>query len=213
MWQNEFSYVGGSFNAAMTGTGGGLELARRIHDNLALVNASTFLYLWLWEPQWYYQTGAQGNGGLFGTDDGFGNRPSAKRAYVMGNFSKFVRPGAVRIAATGAPTGLAVSAYLNPSGLTAIVAINASVVNQTLAVTGMDSASMVNPWITDATRDLVDPGRLPVSAGAFTYSVPPRSVVTLMEAPFSAHAGVPSSGSVVLSGNRAAGSPITVTRR
>ena len=37
-----------------------------------------------------------------------------KRLYTLGNFSKFVRPGFVRVGTSGGPGGVYVSAYKDP---------------------------------------------------------------------------------------------------
>ena len=49
-----------------------------------------------------------------------------RRAYVLGNWSRFVRPGALRVAATEAPQGYVhVTAFIDPtSNQLAIVAVN-----------------------------------------------------------------------------------------
>ena len=49
----------------------------------------------------------------------------SKRGYMMAHFSKYVRPGAVRIDATESPeNGVYISAYKNTDGTIIIVAVN-----------------------------------------------------------------------------------------
>ena len=53
------------------------------------------------------------------------NGQISKRGYMMAQYSKFVRPGAVRVDATESPvTGVYISAYKNLDGSVVIVAIN-----------------------------------------------------------------------------------------
>jgi glucuronoarabinoxylan endo-1,4-beta-xylanase len=112
------------------------------------------------------------------------NGKPTKRLYMMGNFSKFIRPGYYRIDATADPTvGILVSAYKDSAlGNFAIVAINSNRSKTTLnfSFDGF-TASTVTPWITDPALNLVK--RSAVSAGAgFMYSLPADSVTTFIGA-------------------------------
>ncbi len=103
------------------------------------------------------------------------------RAYVIGNYAKYVRPGWVRIAATHAPqTGVTVSAYKDSaSGAFAIVATNqnTSRISQTFTFSGV-SPSRVTPTITSATQRLRDVPTVSVHNESFKYALPAQSVIT-----------------------------------
>lgn len=102
-----------------------------------------------------------------------------KRLWAMGNFSRFVRPGATRIEAkTGAGAGrtdLRISAYLTPNERgVALVVVNpgeARVVSPALSGGGR----VLGSWVTSADLDLVR--RDPDAGGLVT--VPARSIVTV----------------------------------
>jgi glucuronoarabinoxylan endo-1,4-beta-xylanase len=101
----------------------------------------------------------------------------------MGNYSRFVRPGFVRIDATSAPsTGVTLTAYKD-STLTKIVLVaintNTSATSQAFSISGT-VPTKVTPWITDATRDLVAQSSQTLTSGSFTYSLPATSVTTLV---------------------------------
>ena len=66
----------------------GLRVAAMIHENLVHGNVSAWHYWWLMPGS------GDGNGALTV------NMTLLPRAYVLGNWSKFVRPGFVRVAAT-----------------------------------------------------------------------------------------------------------------
>jgi len=107
----------------------------------------------------------------------------AKRAYVLGQFAKFVRPGWQRIDVTyNGP--LLVTAFKGPKGDFAIVAINKGrlpIFNQSFRIDGTTSRhSEVLPWVTTSSQSLAAQQPLePDSNGsAFTYTIPGRSVVT-----------------------------------
>ena len=86
-----------------------VEVAVNIHN--ALVVGGMNAYVW-----WYIRRS-------YGPMKDNGN--ISKRGYMMAHFSKYVRPGAVRVDCTESPTnGVYISAYLNTDGTLAIVAIN-----------------------------------------------------------------------------------------
>jgi glucuronoarabinoxylan endo-1,4-beta-xylanase len=103
------------------------------------------------------------------------------RAYILGNYAKYIRPGFVMIGATHDPqNGVTVSAYKNSAtGAFAIVATNqdTSDLNQTFTFTGV-SPSSVTPTITSASQKLQDLSAVPISGGSFTYTLPAQSVIT-----------------------------------
>jgi len=106
-----------------------------------------------------------------------------KRAYALGNFAKFVRPGMSRIGATASPaTDILVSAYRDDSRLS-IVAVNASgqAHQQTFIVAGSTLGQIV-PWVTSDAASLAK--QSPVTAtDNFSYQLPAKSVVMLTLTP------------------------------
>lgn len=112
---------------------------------------------------------------------GPGGFPSI-RTYVIGQYSRFVRPGWVRIDATHTPvSGVLISAYKNSStGDFAIVATNQndSSVSQQFNLS-LFSATTVTPWVTSASLNLAQQSN--VTAGSsFTYRLPAQSVTTFV---------------------------------
>jgi len=148
-----------------------LGMAQNMHQFLTSANVSA--YQW-WELAY---ASSQGNYGL--TDESYN---PAKRLYVTGNWSKFIRPGWVRVDANASPaSGISVSAFKNPStGAFAIVAINqnGSAKSMNFSMNGF-TASSITPWITSATYNLTAQGAL--SAGSsFSYNLPAQSVTTFV---------------------------------
>ncbi|MDP4239794.1 MAG: glycoside hydrolase family 30 beta sandwich domain-containing protein [Bacteroidota bacterium] len=74
--------------------------------------------------------------------------------YIIGQISKFVQPGAVRIQSSSSSSSLMVSAFKNPDGTMAVVAYNANSSIQSV--------------------------RIAVNGQAFVYSVPASSAVTFI---------------------------------
>lgn len=106
------------------------------------------------------------------------------RTYVIGQYSRFIRPGYYRIDATHVPqTGISVSAYQNTSGGNlVIVATNytASPISQTFNLTNAPAFTSVTPYITSATQDIQSQAAQPVSSNSFTYTLPADSVTTFV---------------------------------
>ena len=86
-----------------------VEVAVNIHNGLVVGNLNA--YVW-----WYIRRS-------YGPMKENGN--ISKRGYMMAHFSKYVRPGAVRIDATESPTdGVYISAFKNTDGTIVIVTVN-----------------------------------------------------------------------------------------
>ena len=86
-----------------------IEVAVNMHNGLVVGSMSA--YVW-----WYIRRS-------YGPIKENGN--ISKRGYMMAHFSKYVRPGAVRIDATESPeNGVYISAYKNTDGTIIIVAVN-----------------------------------------------------------------------------------------
>ena len=155
----------------------GIEWAENIYDFLTNQNGSLWMY-------WNLQSGhteVTPNGCNDGLGD-IGFNP-AKRFYTLGNYSKFVRPGWVRIEATATPqSGLYVTAFMNQStGAFAIVAINSNPgsVSQSFSLNGLSSGS-VTPYITDANNNLAGQTAISSSSNSFTATLSASSVTTFV---------------------------------
>jgi len=150
----------------------GLALAQEIHTFMTVANANAYHYWWLY---------GSGNGSLAGDT----TATPAKRLYVMGNYSKFVRPGFYRVNVTNGTAAL-VSAYKDPASSNyVIVAANPTAfsITQTFDVTSCPVYATLNQWITSGTLSLASEPSVSVSGGKLTYVLPAYSVVTLTTAP------------------------------
>jgi glucuronoarabinoxylan endo-1,4-beta-xylanase len=166
LWETEVSTLGGSFDGSITN---GIYWAGQIHAFLTYAEVNAWHYWWL-------ASAYNDNEGL---TDNSGN--PAKRMYVLGNYSRFVRPGYYRIGVSNNATTL-ISAYKDTnSGSFAIVAINSSstTVTQIFNLTNF-TASSVTPWITSGNLSLASQSAVGVTNSAFTYVLPALSVVTFV---------------------------------
>lgn len=142
-----------------------LQVSENIHNGLVVGSMSA--YTW-----WYIRRSY----GLM-TEDGV---PS-KRGWCMAQYSKYVRPGAVRIDATESPAdGVLVSAYKNADGTVAIVAINKSNTEQTQQFTlGSGEAIIdVDRYRTSASENCKATLDMEYSGSGFWSQLPANSVST-----------------------------------
>jgi glucuronoarabinoxylan endo-1,4-beta-xylanase len=113
------------------------------------------------------------------------NQNLAKRAYVLGQYAKFIRPGWQRIDVANHGR-LLVSAYKGPSRSFAIVVVNEGrlpIIRQTFQLNGVTSQnSQVTPWLTSSSASLAAQPRIAFSSvgTAITYTIPAKSVVTFV---------------------------------
>jgi glucuronoarabinoxylan endo-1,4-beta-xylanase len=156
------------------GIDSGLTVAKMIHDHLVVGEVSAWHYWWL-----KYATAD--NGALMNAGQ------LTRRAYALGNWSRFVRPGFVRVDATPDPQyGVFVSAFVDPaSGRVVIVAINQNTVDveQTFSISGSVLPAAVTPWITSAGLALEPAAAVPIADATFTFTLPGRSVTTFVGDP------------------------------
>ena len=154
-----------------------LTWAYQIHQFMTVANATAWNW---WAITLHY--GCDNSVLLSANTCSGGADQQPKRLWAIGNWSKYVRPGWIRIGATANPTGgVYVSAFKQiSSGNFAIVVINqnANPVSLGFSLSGFPSVSSVTPALTSATANLVDQANQSVSNSAFSYSLPATSIVT-----------------------------------
>jgi glucuronoarabinoxylan endo-1,4-beta-xylanase len=164
LWQTEDS----SFEGFGGDIGNAVSVSRWIHNAIVHGGVSAWHYWAIW--------------GRNGDNEGLLSESGAttKRFFALGNFSKFVRPGFVRIGATAGPSGTLVSAYKDPNGgAVAVVVINTNGASVPFAATlSGANATSVTPWVTSAELDLGAQPAVPVAAGRFATTLSATSITT-----------------------------------
>ncbi len=163
LWMTEVYYPNSSSSADLWPEA--LEVSYHMHNALAEGNFQAYV--------WWYIRRSYGPMKEDGT--------ISKRGYNMAQFSKFIRPGYVRVDATKNPnTNVYTSAYKG-DGKVVIVAINkgTSAVNQNFVLQN-GTASSLSSWITDSSRNLAAGSAINVSNGSFTVQLPAQSVTTFV---------------------------------
>ena len=150
-----------------------LNMAESIHNDLTRANLNAWHYWWLW---------AGGTSGVFNTD----TNVWTKRLWVLGNYSRFVRPGYMRVSTSGsAPSDVLISAYTNTAdGTVVVVAVNLNTNATPVSLFISDAAPCtVTPWVTSDTDSLAAQSPITVTDARFTASLEPRSVTTFVGTP------------------------------
>ena len=176
-WETEWSTFE-SWNPAWDdgSDASGVAWAQHIFTGLDNANLSAFLY-------WWGSTTPSENGDNEGLVliNGSSVTPSG-RLWAFGNFSRFVRPGAVRIGASTSDGNLTLDAFKNTNNTVTVVALNtgtgSDTVNFSLQNTGVANGAVVTPYLTDNSSSLAAQPTTTVSGGAFTGTLPGRSLVT-----------------------------------
>src|SRR5208282_20023 len=178
LWQTEV-YIpqSGAYDPSMANA---LLVAQDIHNFLTVTNGNAYLY-------WRIYTGNSGtppdNQGLIPGPSG---STPAQRFWAIGNWSKFVRPGCVRLGTTTNPqTGVYVTAFKNSEGTAyAIVAVNTNTtaggISQTFSLSGFPTTTSVTPYVTSSTLNLAQQSSVVVSSSSLTYILPASSVTSLV---------------------------------
>ncbi|WP_010344924.1 glycoside hydrolase family 30 beta sandwich domain-containing protein [Paenibacillus peoriae] len=164
LWMTEVYYPNSDNNSADRWPEA-LDVSYHIHN--AMVEGDFQAYVW-----WYIRRsyGPMKEDGMI-----------SKRGYNMAHFSKFVRPGYVRVDATKNPeTNVYVSAYKGDNKIV-IVAINrsGSGVNQNFVLRN-GSVSRVSRWITNSSSNLQPGTELTVTGENFWAHLPAQSVTTFV---------------------------------
>jgi glucuronoarabinoxylan endo-1,4-beta-xylanase len=105
--------------------------------------------------------------------------------YVMGQYSKFIQPGYVRVSATAIPlSGVYVSAYSNNSPAHyVIVAINSNTTSESLSfvLNNGSSVTSLTPYQSTSSAGLAAQTAVTVTGGQFSYTLPAQSIVTFVQ--------------------------------
>ncbi len=174
-WETEVDTGTASGDSTGDGIASALLMAQTMHNDLTKPNLNAW-HLW-----WVYN--ASGNGGcLYDTS----TKVWTKRLWVLGNYSRFVRPGYTRVSTSGTvPSGLLISAYINPTNnALSIIAINS---NTTLTKVSFYISGNVpctlTPYETSAANSLGQLSPVTVSSSRVTVTLTAQSVTTFVGTP------------------------------
>lgn len=188
-WQSEFCImsndeeIGGGNHYDFT-MKTGLYVARVIHYDLVYGNACSW--------SWWRAAGGDYKDGLLRvySNDGWksGSVKDSKLLWCLGNFSRFIRPGAVRYYVTTydpkgkiikdgetEPYGIMASAYRNTDGTWVFVAINYDNKPRKIRIKGINGS-----WKMFRTSDKEGENLAPVGTGSSQTILSPKSITTFV---------------------------------
>lgn len=173
IWQTEDSNLDGKYNGSIDE---GLTWSTEIYKAVGAGQFSAWFY-------WWVMTLQNDNQGLLNVDPATDSVQVPKRLYVVGHFSRFMRPGSTVLTATSSDSSLQATAVRPTTGSVALVLANpgrtAHSVTVTLSGAGQLPAALT-PYRTSATENQAQLGAVTVSNGTFTITVPAKSIVTLV---------------------------------
>lgn len=181
VWQTEYSDLNGGWTTAWYSSGGsgdGQTWASAVHNALVNANCSGYLY-------WVATQGGSTNEKLIQTSAT--DYTVSKRLWAMAQFSRFIRPGAVRVGVTGSASGLSTSAFVNAdsapvyAGALVVPCLNTGSASQsvTLNLKGYNGTA-VSAWVTSQSQEMVNMAATLGTDGTVTATVPGRSFVTFL---------------------------------
>lgn len=197
VWASEIccQVTGGGYGAQYDPTiTGGLTLANYIYTDFSYADDSAFQW-------WTALSSAMGcnpsassscatsinssgwNDGLVYYDPNYasdGNQTlyPTKRFYVLGQYSRYVRPGAVRYGVSGSPSGVQTMAFWANNQWT-VVATNTNTSATTLALNlGSGTVTSAGAYQTSASENLASVSAPSISGGTISASLPAQSVTT-----------------------------------
>jgi glucuronoarabinoxylan endo-1,4-beta-xylanase len=174
LWESEWAVNGSTWTNVWdsTSTASGITWAQRVYDGMTGADLNAFLY-------WWGVSSTSHDSSLIGLSGS--TLTASKRYYALAGYSRYIRPGAVRIAATSGNANLKTSAYRNSNGSVVIVVLNtaSSAISTSYALSNTGSSSgKVTPYLTNEGNSMAAQPSVALSNGTFSATVPARSQVT-----------------------------------
>lgn len=142
-----------------------IKVSENIHNGLVVGNLNA--YVWWYIRRNYSPMNENGT--------------ISKRGYCMAQYSKFVRPGDVRVDATEQPaTNVFVSAYKNNKNQVTVVAVNNSDNGYAQQFSVGKNISDIDRWRTTSNENLAKTENLEYTGDSFWAQLPARSVSTFV---------------------------------
>jgi O-glycosyl hydrolase len=164
-WMSEWNPNGSTWNENWDDGSGydGFAIAQAVHDALTLGNVSGYVY-WLGASRGATRA-------LLQIDDVAKTYRVSKRLWALAAYSRFIRPGAVRLDAAAADPALKVSAFRNTDGSRVVEVLNTG----TAPVTWTGVRGRATAYVTDNASSLT-----PSPVAGRTVTLPPRALTTIV---------------------------------
>ena len=175
VWQTEYADLDGTGTTVWYSNGGmgeGLTWANYIYQ--AIVNSGCSAYL-----HWIGSQSSNSNAALIPIEN---NEPIVTgRLWAFGQWSRYVRPGAVRLEASGSTSTLLTSAFKNTDGSVSVQTINNANSSASVRIsTSGFTASSAAAYVTSNSTNAISTLSTSLSKGVVSASVPGRAMVTFV---------------------------------
>lgn len=173
VWQTEVCNANNNFNDTMEKS---MTYARSLHNYMANAQAQAWLYWRLANTTGAGEVLAKLTGGGNETPTAF---EESKLGYVIGNYSRFIKPGFVRVQSESTAEVL-MSAYKNKDTDDAVIVLTNNTdtpQNVTVHLHGFTTGALT-PYRTAETENLAKQPDVAVENGAFPVVLPAKSVTT-----------------------------------
>jgi len=142
-----------------------------------VMKADMSAYIWWYIVRFYGPIGDGTNGTTAGQ--------ITKRGYVMSQFSRFIRPGFMRVKSVGplgrGYTNILVTAYKDSSDKTVVVAVNPDASSENINfVLGDSTSGTFHTYVTSATQNVEKGNDIAASGSGFTATLPAQSITTFV---------------------------------
>jgi O-glycosyl hydrolase len=164
-WMSEWNPNGSTWNENWDDGSGydGFAIASAVHDALTLGDVSAYVY-WVGDSRGATRA-------LIQVDQDNHVFHVSKRLWALAAYSRFIRPGAIRLGTTVTDPTLKVSAFRNESGSQVVEVLNTG----TAAVTWNGVHGNATAYLTDATHNLA-----PSRVSGHTVTLQPRALTTIV---------------------------------
>ncbi|GAA0846388.1 glycoside hydrolase [Streptosporangium amethystogenes subsp. fukuiense] len=171
VWMSEWSPNGSTWNEAWDDGSGydGLAVAQQIHDSLTLGRANGYVF--------WFGASRGATRGLIQIDEATSTYHVSKRLWALAAYSRFIRPGAVRLAVTAADPALKVTAFRNAGGSEVVEILNTATVPVSTRIT--TRAGRATSYLTDGDHSLAATPLAGLRPDR-TLTLPPRSLTTVV---------------------------------
>lgn len=163
------------------GYDGSLEWAKTIHDLFANYGVSAADHMWGFFGTWDNDQSETESliDIAFGPDGGYLSRERTSKYYVTGQFSRFVRPGYVRVGAGSSSRAVLVTAYQGDGELV-VVLINDGEQAANVSLRGAPAVGAFSGARTSRSENRAAVSPITPGGAGFRVTLPPRSVTTLV---------------------------------
>ncbi|KAH8880400.1 glycoside hydrolase [Thozetella sp. PMI_491] len=175
VWLSEQCDLNGQWSTGWSGSGAGDGMTWVNNIYSAVVNTGVSGYVYWEGVQW---PNPNTNEKIIKVDNSTSTYEVAKRLWAFANWSRYVRPGAIRVGSSGG-SGVKTAAFKNEDGSIAVIAVSTgtSASSVSIKISGA-TPKAAEAYVSDNTHNCEKTTATVAEDGTISGSVPGRSIVT-----------------------------------